>query len=221
MAFCSKCGKELEDGAKFCPACGAAVEEGSQDKGAGEQTQKTDFSEKIADLNNTKDTTGEFDKEDIENNKINNEKDIKDIEAYCEQEKIELNDKLSEEIENNKKRQEELLASYVEKIKILEEVKNEKIEELTETITEAENNHQAYVDEVEEDIKQHAEQIEGLNDELNEATISLNTIQSTHEAVMKSNYDTFKAENGIDLIVLRTNSTSRLIFNTQLIQFIS
>lgn len=28
-------------------------------------------------------------------------------------------------------------------------------------------------------------------------------------------------ENGIDLIVLRTNSTSRLIFNTQLIQFIS
>lgn len=133
-------------------------------------------------------------KEDIENNKINNEKDIKDIEAYCEQEKIELNDKLTEEIENNKKREEELVASYAEKIKILEEVKNEKIEELTEAITEAENNHQAYVDEVEEDIKQHAEQIEGLNDELNEATISLNTIQSTHEAVMKSNYDTFKTE---------------------------
>ena len=70
MAFCSKCGKELEDGAKFCPACGAAVEEGSQDKGSGEQTQKTDFSEKVADLNNTKDTTGEFDKEDIEQNKV-------------------------------------------------------------------------------------------------------------------------------------------------------
>ena len=73
-------------------------------------------------------------------------------------------------------------------------MKNEKIEELTNSIAEAEANHQAYVDEVEEDIKQHAEQIEGLNDELNEATISLNTIQSTHEAVMKSNYDTFKQE---------------------------
>ena len=25
MAFCSKCGKELENEARFCPACGAAV----------------------------------------------------------------------------------------------------------------------------------------------------------------------------------------------------
>ena len=25
MAFCTKCGKEIEEGAKFCPSCGAAV----------------------------------------------------------------------------------------------------------------------------------------------------------------------------------------------------
>lgn len=26
MAFCAKCGAELEEGAKFCPSCGASVE---------------------------------------------------------------------------------------------------------------------------------------------------------------------------------------------------
>ena len=62
MAFCNKCGTQLEDDAKFCPSCG-------------ETTGKADF--KVEDvvanikaLNNTADTTAQYDKGDIEKNKI-------------------------------------------------------------------------------------------------------------------------------------------------------
>ncbi|MCQ2487907.1 MAG: zinc-ribbon domain-containing protein [Clostridia bacterium] len=58
MANCKKCGAELNGENKFCPSCGAPVEESS------------DFKKKVADLNNTEDTTTEFDPEDIEKNKI-------------------------------------------------------------------------------------------------------------------------------------------------------
>lgn len=66
MAFCSKCGAQLEDGAKFCASCGAA-------SGASEQKNQsgnTDFSETIASINKTADTTSEFDKADIDGNKL-------------------------------------------------------------------------------------------------------------------------------------------------------
>jgi uncharacterized membrane protein len=62
MAFCNKCGTQLEDDAKFCPSCG-------------ETTGKADF--KVEDvvanikaLNNTADTTAEFDANDIASNKV-------------------------------------------------------------------------------------------------------------------------------------------------------
>lgn len=74
--FCSKCGKEIKDEAAFCPYCGAKTEESADEKEAGERENKTgentgdeDFTAKIAKLNDTKDTTSEFDKEDIDNNK--------------------------------------------------------------------------------------------------------------------------------------------------------
>lgn len=59
MAFCKKCGAELDENAKQCPACGTPVEE---EKGSAEKT--------FADLNNTADTTGEYDPKDIEDNKV-------------------------------------------------------------------------------------------------------------------------------------------------------
>lgn len=59
MAFCKKCGAELDENAKQCPACGAPVEE-----------EKESAEKKFADLNNTADATGEYDSEDIENNKV-------------------------------------------------------------------------------------------------------------------------------------------------------
>ena len=72
MAFCGKCGTKIEEGVKFCPGCGAATE-----APAAEQTQQAqpagdqnDFSAKIAALNNTADTTADFDKADIEQNKV-------------------------------------------------------------------------------------------------------------------------------------------------------
>ena len=36
--FCSKCGKEIEDGAKFCPGCGAAIKDTVGNKKNSEET---------------------------------------------------------------------------------------------------------------------------------------------------------------------------------------
>lgn len=57
MAFCKKCGAELDSGAKFCPKCGESV---------GQSGNKNDFS-KIVDM---PDSTSEFDAEDIKKNKV-------------------------------------------------------------------------------------------------------------------------------------------------------
>lgn len=61
MAYCGKCGAQMEDGKKFCPSCGA-----SQDAGT---TQQTDFNSKLQDLNNTADETAAFAPEDIAQHK--------------------------------------------------------------------------------------------------------------------------------------------------------
>ena len=64
MAFCGKCGVKIEDGAQFCPVCGAKT----QIPGEAAQPQG-DYSKKIAELNNTADSTAAFDSTDIQNNK--------------------------------------------------------------------------------------------------------------------------------------------------------
>lgn len=57
MAFCGKCGKQIEDGTGMCPECKSA-----QNKGGAV--------EKLQNLNNTKDSTAEFTAEDIQQNKV-------------------------------------------------------------------------------------------------------------------------------------------------------
>lgn len=60
MAYCSKCGTRVEDDCKFCPSCGASVNGASQ----------PDFAAQVASVNQTADTTGEFDPADIQQNKV-------------------------------------------------------------------------------------------------------------------------------------------------------
>ncbi len=68
MSYCGKCGKQIDEGLKFCPDCGAAVEAAVENNA--EQTQpQNDFSQKLRNLNNTTDTTAEFDAADINANK--------------------------------------------------------------------------------------------------------------------------------------------------------
>lgn len=57
MPFCSKCGAEHTDDAKTCPGCGAPIE------------KENSFEDTFNKINNTKDTTSEFDSADIEENK--------------------------------------------------------------------------------------------------------------------------------------------------------
>ncbi len=76
MAFCGKCGTKVDEGVKFCPSCGApmaAPQQAAQPEQPAQNTQNTqqnDFAEKLQNLNNTADTTADFDPADIEQNKI-------------------------------------------------------------------------------------------------------------------------------------------------------
>ncbi len=67
MAFCKNCGEQLPENAANCPKCGTAVAGAA--KPAGEK-KELDFSDKLAELNNTKDSTAELDPADIEKNKL-------------------------------------------------------------------------------------------------------------------------------------------------------
>ncbi len=90
MAFCPNCGTKLEDGKRFCPNCGTQVEAPAAPQppsfddgpyqaqpvpGENVQAQRTpaaaveDFSAKVAQLNDTPDTTGAFDPDDAKNHK--------------------------------------------------------------------------------------------------------------------------------------------------------
>ena len=57
MPFCGKCGGSINEGAGFCPSCGAPA--------GGQPAQQS-----WQDINNTADTTAEYDPADIEANKI-------------------------------------------------------------------------------------------------------------------------------------------------------
>ena len=66
MMNCKKCGYEIPEGLDVCPSCGAAVNEPAPQQ----NPQANNFSEKFEALNNTPDTTADFDAQDIEKNKV-------------------------------------------------------------------------------------------------------------------------------------------------------
>ncbi len=79
MAFCGKCGTQLDDGVLFCPNCGAPVQRPEQGQPFGQQGnqpfgqqpngQSNGFADFVKNLNNTPDTTAEYDPADIADTK--------------------------------------------------------------------------------------------------------------------------------------------------------
>lgn len=61
MYICTKCGAQLPEGADTCPNCGKKIQQTSA---------QDDLAAKAAALNNTPDTTAQFDPQDIEKNKL-------------------------------------------------------------------------------------------------------------------------------------------------------
>lgn len=62
MAFCRKCGTQVEESISLCPSCGEEIGK----KGA----KKSSFQEISKNLKNVSDTTSEFDSADITENKV-------------------------------------------------------------------------------------------------------------------------------------------------------
>jgi len=77
MKFCGKCGTKIEDNIKFCPGCGSPTDAPQEQQSQQAQPQQTphpqqnqnSFGETFQNLNNTADTTAEFDQNDINTNK--------------------------------------------------------------------------------------------------------------------------------------------------------
>lgn len=69
MLYCTKCGAVMDEDMKFCPECGAPVSASSQEKEPWEDEEK-DLGTKLSEINDTPDTTDEFDENDIRNNKV-------------------------------------------------------------------------------------------------------------------------------------------------------
>ena len=67
MAFCTNCGKELNESDKFCPSCGKEV--GAQNN-TYSAPKGSNFSEKFNEYTNAEDKTYEFDPMDISDNKV-------------------------------------------------------------------------------------------------------------------------------------------------------
>lgn len=66
---CSVCGAELPHDAKFCNSCGAKVSGAGEAAGAAAGAKFDEAAEKFKSLNDTADTTSEYDPEDIAKNK--------------------------------------------------------------------------------------------------------------------------------------------------------
>ncbi len=85
MAFCGKCGQQVNDGIKFCPACGAPIAAAAPTPAAPQQPAPAPqqqyqqpqpqpqpqpaANDTFSNLNNTADETAQFDPQDIEQHK--------------------------------------------------------------------------------------------------------------------------------------------------------
>ena len=69
MAYCGKCGTNVEN-KRFCPNCGFDMQSRDDEPIHNEnQAPQNDYAAKLQNLNNTADTTAEFDAQDITSNK--------------------------------------------------------------------------------------------------------------------------------------------------------
>jgi uncharacterized membrane protein len=69
MSFCGKCGAQISNEVKFCPTCGAEITE-EQTQTQQSKNVKNQFENTLNKLNNTEESTADYEKNDIEQNKV-------------------------------------------------------------------------------------------------------------------------------------------------------
>lgn len=74
MAFCKKCGKELQEEEKFCSACGESTETTKENTSSDASSVVNDAYQtvkgKVETILDTKDSSGEYSKEEVQKNKV-------------------------------------------------------------------------------------------------------------------------------------------------------
>jgi len=68
MAVCNKCGITVDGGIKFCPQCGAEIVASPAQENVNTE-EKESFADKVKGINDTPDTTADFEAKDIQDNK--------------------------------------------------------------------------------------------------------------------------------------------------------
>ena len=68
MAICNKCGANVTDEVKFCPQCGAEIVASPAQENVNTE-EKESFADKVKGINDTPDTTADFEAKDIQDNK--------------------------------------------------------------------------------------------------------------------------------------------------------
>ena len=68
MAICNKCGANVADGVKFCPQCGAEIVASPAQENVNTE-EKAGIADKLKGINDTPDTTADYEAKDIQDNK--------------------------------------------------------------------------------------------------------------------------------------------------------
>lgn len=150
--------------------------------------------------------------DDLDKNKLCLQNNLDFAQKECEQQKEELLSKIKENQEINRKNQQDLINMFNEKLLILEQTKDEKIEECNNEINEIKTAHNDYIEQTDEELMNTEQQIDDLNNEMKEANDILNNIQVKYEEIVKKNKEDFTAERNrleeiIEELLQRYNQT--------------
>ena len=133
-------------------------------------------------------------REEMEENNIENEKNINALRQQCELEKEDIESKIQSLIAESQEQMQKLEEEQENKLNELEKEKNAKIDELEMNLEDLEKMHENYANEVEKEMALKMQKIESLKDFLSDAQSSYQKLQSQIEINLQNQSQQFEAE---------------------------